>query len=199
MIHNRFPITAVPAVHLYTTAASLQGPICTHNYWSLTSTLNSALNVLFWLPNFCAVKTNTRNKLWCIWCVQQPSLDVRLQAAVSSELVLQEVGVVWGGDEVVAKRLAHVLVKLSMLRIKYGALLWAEVHLEAIERHGALLLGCAEGKTQMVLKQMQSLVYLAVKTLIVTCAMHFWKLTTMTLNTRLWIQRSLIKRQWHLM
>lgn len=52
-----------------------------------------------------------------------PSLDVCLQAAVSSQLVLQQVGVVRGGDEVVAERLAHVLVELSVLRFENGALL----------------------------------------------------------------------------
>jgi len=55
-------------------------------------------------------------------CVYWSSLDVCLQAALSPQLVLQEVGVVRGGDEVVAERLAHVLVELPVLGFKYGAL-----------------------------------------------------------------------------
>lgn len=51
------------------------------------------------------------------------SHDVGLLAAVSSQLVLQQVRVVRGGDEVVAERSAHVLVKLPVLRPEYGAVL----------------------------------------------------------------------------
>lgn len=60
------------------------------------------------------------------------SLYVRLQAALSSQLVLQEVSVVRRRDEVVAEWLAHVLVQFTVLRFKYGALLGAQVHLETI-------------------------------------------------------------------
>lgn len=61
------------------------------------------------------------------------SLDVCLQAAMTSQLILHEIGIVGRRDEVVAERLAHILVKLPELRFEYGAFLRAEVHLEAIE------------------------------------------------------------------
>lgn len=48
--------------------------------------------------------------------------DVSLHAAMSSELVLHEVGVVGGGDEVMAQRLAHVLEDAPPLCVKDGAL-----------------------------------------------------------------------------
>lgn len=49
------------------------------------------------------------------------SLDVGLQAAVATQLILQEIGIVGGRDEVVAERLAHILMELVELRFKYGA------------------------------------------------------------------------------
>lgn len=67
------------------------------------------------------------------WRVPVLSLDVCLLAAVTSQLILHEIGIVGGRDEVVAKRLAHILMKLPELWFKYGAFLRAEVHLEAIE------------------------------------------------------------------
>lgn len=41
-----------------------------------------------------------------------------------------------------AERLTHVLVKLQVLRFEYGAVLGAQVRLEAVQGHGTLLLGC---------------------------------------------------------
>lgn len=43
-----------------------------------------------------------------------------------------------------AEWLAHVLVKLLVLRFEYGALLGAQVHLEAIQGHGTLFHSCTE-------------------------------------------------------
>lgn len=62
--------------------------------------------------------------------------DVSLHAAMSSELVLHEVGVVGGGDEIMAKRLAHVLEDAPPLWVKDGALSRAKVHQEAVKCHG---------------------------------------------------------------
>ena len=148
VIHDGFAVAAFPAVHLHTAAASLQGPTNTHTVWWINPLCLSPQDTIIH-KQFSAFDAETE-----YWVV--PSLDVSLQAAVSSQLVLQQVGVVRGGDEVVAERLAHVLVELSVLRFENGALLWAEVHLEAIEGHGALLLGCADGVIRMVLEQTYS-------------------------------------------
>lgn len=48
--------------------------------------------------------------------------DVSFHTALSSELVLHQVGVVRGGDEVMAQRLAHVLVDAPPLWVEDGAL-----------------------------------------------------------------------------
>ena len=70
-------------------------------------------------------------------------LYVRLQAALPPELVLQQVCVMGGGEEVVAEWLAHVLVEVLVLHVEDGALLRAQVQLEAVQRHGALAPGCS--------------------------------------------------------
>lgn len=48
--------------------------------------------------------------------------DVSLHTALSSELVLHQVRVVGGGDEVMAQRLAHVLEDAPLLWVKDGVL-----------------------------------------------------------------------------
>lgn len=53
---------------------------------------------------------------------QQALPDISLHTALSSELVLHQVGVVGGGDEVMAQRLAHVLEDAPPLWVKDGAL-----------------------------------------------------------------------------
>lgn len=49
--------------------------------------------------------------------------DVSLHTAVSSELVLHQIGVVGGGDEVMAQRLAHVLEDPPAPRVEDRTLL----------------------------------------------------------------------------
>lgn len=68
--------------------------------------------------------------------------DVGLGAAVSSQLVLGEVGVVGGGDEVVSQRLSHVLVNSAVLGVEHTVLLGQHVHGEAVGSHELVLLGC---------------------------------------------------------
>lgn len=46
---------------------------------------------------------------------------IPFHTAVSSELVLHQVGVVGGGDEIMAQRLAHVLEDTLPLWVKDGA------------------------------------------------------------------------------
>lgn len=58
--------------------------------------------------------------------------DVSLCAAGPFQLILHEVGVVRGGDEVVVERLLHVLVHLCVLRIENHGLWIVQVHEEAI-------------------------------------------------------------------
>ncbi|TNN68542.1 hypothetical protein EYF80_021188 [Liparis tanakae] len=58
---------------------------------------------------------------WEVRCLSNRKEETH-RAALTPQLVLQEVGVVRGGDEVVAERLAHVLVELPVLGFKYGAL-----------------------------------------------------------------------------
>lgn len=67
--------------------------------------------------------------------------DVSLHTALSSELVLHQVGVVGGGDEVMAQRLAHVLEDAPLLWVKDGVLSGAKVHQEAVKCHGIQQLG----------------------------------------------------------
>lgn len=69
--------------------------------------------------------------------------DVTLDTAVSPELVLQQVGVVGGGDEVMAQWLAHVLVELLHSWVKNRAFGRDEIHQQAVDRHCLTLLRCA--------------------------------------------------------
>lgn len=48
--------------------------------------------------------------------------DVSLNAALSPKLVLHQIGVVGGGDEVMAQRLGHVLEDSLALGVEDGAL-----------------------------------------------------------------------------
>ena len=48
--------------------------------------------------------------------------DVSFHTALPSELVLHQVGVVGGGDKVMAQRLVHVLEDASPLWVEDGAL-----------------------------------------------------------------------------
>ncbi len=63
------------------------------------------------------------NVEWLTWL-----LYVRLSAAGSFELVLQQVCVVRGGDEVMVERLVHVLVNTFMSRVKDQPLRLVQVH-----------------------------------------------------------------------
>ena len=76
-------------------------------------------------------------------------LYVCLQAALAPELVLQQVGIVGGGEEVVAERLAHVLVEVLVGGVEDGALLGTQIQLEAVQRHGALAPGCSHREEKM--------------------------------------------------
>jgi len=51
-------------------------------------------------------------------CLLSHVPDVGLRAAVPGQLVLGEVGVVGGGDEVVRQRARHVLVNSGVLRVE---------------------------------------------------------------------------------
>lgn len=53
-----------------------------------------------------------------------------------SELILHQVGIVGGGNKVMAQGLAHVLEDTPPARVKNGALRRAKIHQEAIKRHG---------------------------------------------------------------
>lgn len=76
-----------------------------------------------------------------------PSLpDVWFCAAVPGQLVLGEVGVVGGGDEVVCQRLCHVLINPCMIRVKRAVFLRQHVHGETIGCHELVLLGCTGQK-----------------------------------------------------
>lgn len=61
--------------------------------------------------------------------------DVSLHTALSSELVLHQVCVVGGRDEIVAQREGHVLVDAPLLWVEDGALGRAQVHQKTIKGH----------------------------------------------------------------
>lgn len=67
--------------------------------------------------------------------------DVSLCAAGPFELILHEVGVVRGGDEVVVEGLVHVLVHLCVLGIEKHGLWVVQVHEEAIFAKQLFFLG----------------------------------------------------------
>ena len=67
--------------------------------------------------------------------------DVALHATLAPELVLHQVGVVRGGDEVMAERLVQVLEETAPPGVLDGALRRAQVHQEAVKGHGVELLG----------------------------------------------------------
>lgn len=72
--------------------------------------------------------------------------DVGLCAAVSSQLVLGEVGVMGGRDEIVCKRVRHVLVNSGMLCVEHTVLLGQHVHGESVGSHELVLLSCTAEK-----------------------------------------------------
>lgn len=67
-------------------------------------------------------------------------LDVGLGAAGPFELVLHQVRVVRGGDEVVVEGLRHVLVQEAVGRVEDGAVFLVQVHEEPVFSHVLLLL-----------------------------------------------------------
>lgn len=71
-----------------------------------------------------------------------PLPDVALNAALASDLVLNQVGIVGGGDEVVAERLAHVLPQCLVPGVEDGALRGAEVHEEPVSTQHVASPGC---------------------------------------------------------
>lgn len=71
-----------------------------------------------------------------------PLPDVALDAALAPDLVLYQVGVVGGGDEVVAERLAHVLPQCPVPGVEDGALRGAEVHEEPVGTQCMASPGC---------------------------------------------------------
>lgn len=79
--------------------------------------------------------------------------DVRLRAAVSGQLVLGEVGVVRGRDEVVSQRPSHVLVNSGVVRVESAVLLRQHVHGESVGGHELVLLGCTGQKEQKQVKK----------------------------------------------
>lgn len=79
--------------------------------------------------------------------------DVRLRAAVSGQLVLGEVGVVRGRDEVVSQRPSHVLVNSGVVRVEGAVLLRQHVHGESVGGHELVLLGCTGQKEQKQVKK----------------------------------------------
>lgn len=80
--------------------------------------------------------------------------DVWLCATVPSQLILCEVSVVGGGNEVVCQWECHVLVNPSMFRVKYTVLLRQHVHGETIWGHEMVFLGCmVEKKAQTLVKE----------------------------------------------
>ena len=85
--------------------------------------------------------------------------DVRLCAAGPSQLVLSEVGVVGGGDEVVCQWVFHVLVNPSMFRVQHTVLLRQHVHGETIGGHELVLLGCTGQKAQTQIIEVGELSY----------------------------------------
>lgn len=85
------------------------------------------------------------NKKLAFWlsggaCWWKWLLYVGLCAAGSSELILHQVCVVWGGDVVVIEGLVHVLIQVFMSRVEDGALILVQVHQETIFGHVFLLL-----------------------------------------------------------
>ena len=78
--------------------------------------------------------------------------DVSLGAAGPFELILHQIGVVRGGDEVVTEGPAHVLIHLLVLCIEDHSFWMVQVHEEAIFGQQLLLLGC--GDTEMALSRL---------------------------------------------
>lgn len=74
----------------------------------------------------------------CTWHLP----DVGLCAAGPLELVLHQVGVMGGGDEVMVNWLGHVLVHFLVGGVEDKPLLLVQVHQETILGHVLLLLGC---------------------------------------------------------
>lgn len=62
--------------------------------------------------------------------------DISLHTTMPSELILHQVGIVGGGNKVMAQGLAQVLEDTPPPRVKNGALRGAKIHQEAIKRHG---------------------------------------------------------------
>lgn len=79
--------------------------------------------------------------------------DVRLRAAVSRQLVLGEVGVVRGRDEVVCQRAPHVLVNSRVVGVENTVLPGQHVHGESVGGHELVLLGCTGQKEQVQVKK----------------------------------------------
>lgn len=78
------------------------------------------------------------------WDGAVPLPDVALDAAVAPDLVLYQVSVVGGGDEVMAEGLAHVLPQCPVLGIEDGALRGAEVHEEPVGTQHMASPGCRQ-------------------------------------------------------
>lgn len=93
--------------------------------------------------------------------------DVRLRAAVSRQLVLGEVGVVRGRDEVVCQRAPHVLVNSRVVGVEHRVLPGQHVHGESVGGHELVLLGCTGQKGQAQVKKAGSF------RLALTCASLF--------------------------
>lgn len=107
-----FPIGTLPAVQLHTTASHHQCPTPQDESpchpVSLTSSSESPGHPV--------------HHHWISTCVAQATSwhppDIGFSAAGASNLIAGQVGVMGGGDEVVAQGLAHVLVYLSMLLVE---------------------------------------------------------------------------------
>lgn len=101
-------------------------------------------------PSSTGVETLTSNSGEVLTLIPTISFlpDVWLCAAVSSQLVLSEVGVVGGRDEVVCQWVFHVLVNPSMFRVDYTVLLRQHVNGESVGGHELVLLGCTGQKAQ---------------------------------------------------
>lgn len=119
----------------------------------LTCLVLADLLIMIWagyefcdLFRFLAAKTNLRT-----WQRDRGALlDISLHAARSFQLVLQQIGVMGRGDEIVTQRLAHVLVEALVLCVKDGALRRAQVHQEAIYGHSLAFFSYRSGGTQRV-------------------------------------------------
>ena len=97
--------------------------------------LNRVVQSINCSPPTCLHKQQQHNIL------QAVLPDVPLHTALASELVLHQVRVVGGGDEVMAQRLAHVLEDAPPLWVEDGALSRTKVHQEPIKCHGIQQLG----------------------------------------------------------